>query len=70
MRGPDLQYVDNMRVSQSYLGHETGYWYVTSANDWVVHGPFKTREQAQADLDKIRKEAYAEAAAEEAENLG
>jgi hypothetical protein len=35
-------------------------WFVTSANGWVVRGPFDTREQVKDALADIRRLAYEE----------
>jgi hypothetical protein len=58
---PDsLAYLENMRVAQSRIYVGDVRWFVTSANGWVVRGPFETRAEAQDALDTIRELAFEE----------
>lgn len=60
----DLQHVANMKVAQAKIHLGDVSWYVTTANNYIVRGPFLGREVAEANLLQIRQWAAEEAAEE------
>jgi len=59
--GPDLNHVANMKVAQAKIDAGDIRWYVTTANGYVVRGPFEKRSLAETNLKMIREWARLEA---------
>ena len=68
MTGPDLQHVEAMRVGQTKIHLGDPRWYVQTANNWVVRGPYEDKDEAVRNLQEIRDYAYEEAREEAADD--
>lgn len=55
-----LNHVDAMRVSQAHIHLGRTSWFVVTANGYPVTEGYRDRKDAEAELERIRREAREE----------